>query len=83
MMNSFSFFFTSIFETFIQLQMNFGIHFILYYDVIKIQKRLMQSQYGTDTRSTMDIHGLLEMRGETRWHGGVSVYCLFECPQRS
>ena len=42
----------------------------------------------TDTSSTMDIHGLLETRGETRCLGWVSVYLLFiksyhQCPRHS
>ena len=35
------------------------------------KKRLMQCNCGTDTSSTMDIHGLLETRGETRCMRGV------------
>ena len=37
----------------------------------------MQCYCGTDTTSMVDIHGLLETRGEARCHGGVSYYWLF------
>ena len=32
-------------------------------------KALMQFQYDTDTSTTVNNHGLLEMKGETRWLG--------------
>ena len=41
------------------------------------KKRLVQRYCGTDTSSTVDIHWLLETRGETRCPGCVSVYWLF------
>ena len=55
------------------------------YDVInqckkcKIQKkkRLMQCYCGTDTSSTMDIHWLLETRGETRCLAWVSCSVVY------
>ena len=37
----------------------------------------MQCYCGTDNSSMVDIHGLLETRGETRCLEGVSVYWLF------
>ena len=36
-------------------------------------KELMQCQYDTDTSTTVNNHGLLEMKGETRWLG-MSVF---------
>ena len=33
---------------------------------IKNTKELMQCQWGTETSTMVDNHGLLEMRGETR-----------------
>ena len=48
----------------------------------------MQCYCGDDTSSMVDIYGLLETRGETRFLGGVCVYWLFiktynECPRHS
>ena len=48
----------------------------------------MQCYCGTDTSSTIDIHGLLETKGETRCLERVSVYWLLlqayhECPRHS
>ena len=37
-------------------------------------KELMQFQYDTDTSTTVNNYGLLEMKGETRWLGDVIVY---------
>ena len=37
----------------------------------------MKCYSGTDTSSTVDIHGLLETRGKTRCIELVSVYWLF------
>ena len=36
-------------------------------------KELMQFQYDTDTSTTVNNYGLLEMKGETRWLG-MSVF---------
>ena len=54
---------------------------------VKYKKKLMQCYCGTDTSSTMDIHGLLETKYETTcgWNESVSngFKTYHECPRHS
>ena len=69
-----SFLFFYFVGIFIQLQMCFWVRFYFYIRTNVNTKELMQFQYDKDTSATVNIHGLLEMKGDTRWTGDVSVY---------
>ena len=59
-----SFLFYDLVGTFIQLQMNFGMHFMILLTNVKYKQKLKLMQYccGTDTGTKVDIHGILKTK---------------------